>query len=163
VMGRARGGCVKKERKGEVWGGGRRKMPYLLRIMEANLAYSHAAVFLKVRPRGVDHGNIVALIAYKNGTVVSPIVWILLGLACPFKGIFFFASEVCQSGRGPNSFYPTFDRIRLRQLRAVLHQLFRDILPRLPRFKPEVGMCAGEVVGVELSGRDQLVSKSCRA
>lgn len=40
-------------------------MPYLLRIMEADLAYGHAAVFLEVRPRGVDHRDVVALVAYK--------------------------------------------------------------------------------------------------
>lgn len=56
-----------------------------------------------------------------------------------------------KEGGKKNESYPTFDRIRLRQLRAVLHQLLRDTLPRSPRLEPEVDMCAGEVVGVELS------------
>lgn len=64
---------VRGERVGDERGGERKRgeevegiVPYLLRIMEADLAYSHAAVFLQVRPRGVDHGDVVALVAYER-------------------------------------------------------------------------------------------------
>lgn len=133
------------------------KVPYLLRIMEADLAYSHAAVFLEVRPRGVDHGDVVALVACKRSGRVNSVYGALLRLAV-FREAALLRRGGCWLGGRPQERrkrkrknYPTFDRIRLRQLRAVLHQLRRDTLPRPPRLKPEVDMRAGEVVGVELS------------
>lgn len=44
----------------------------------------------------------------------------------------------------------TFNRIRLRQLRAVIHQRRGQLVPFPALLQPQVDVCAGEVVGVEL-------------
>jgi hypothetical protein len=36
---------------------------YLAGILEANLANFHASILLEVRPRGVDNGDVVFLVA----------------------------------------------------------------------------------------------------
>ena len=45
---------------------------------------------------------------------------------------------------------PAFDRICLGELRAVLNQGRWELVPFLFGRKPQVDMCAGKVVGVEL-------------
>lgn len=62
--------------------------------------------------------------------------------------------RVCAGGGGggrEGARGPTFDRVRLGQLRALLHQFLRQRVPCLLGREAQVDVRGGEVVGVELA------------
>jgi hypothetical protein len=46
------------------------------------------------------------------------------------------------------------DRVGLGQLREVLQEVFRDVIPCVSFVQPEIDMCTGQLVYVELGTRE---------
>jgi len=125
--------------------------------MEADLTGRHAGVLVEVRPGRVDDCYVVLLIAYLPLSTLSlchPIYIVPHNHRSRFYGSLPF--RVWGTGVGFDCGYEkegegqTFDRVRLRQLRTVIHQRRGQLVPFKALLQPQVDVCAGEVVDVEL-------------
>ncbi len=153
------GGLGTEDGRRGIDGGGREEGEdrYLLLVMEADLTGRHAGVLVEVRPGCVDDCYVVLLVAYMPLSTLSlflPIYKVPHNHRSRFYGSLPF--RVWGTGVGFDCGYEkegerqTFDRIRLRQLRAVIHQRCGQLIPFPALLQPQVDVCAGEVVGVEL-------------
>ena len=106
--------------------------------MEPHLSRRHACILVQIRPWCVDDRHIILLIPCIGSHRKNP-SYPLLSLLMIFQ--FFKQDRLC---------LPTFDRIRLCELRALLHQIGGQLVPSLIGREAEVDMGGREVVGVEL-------------
>jgi len=97
--------------------------------MERNLPRSHPIILQQVRPGRVYHRHIISLIACMTSAFMSHVDLLVVVVV---------------------RVRHTFNRIRLRKLRTLLHQRRRYCIPFLLGRKAQVDVCGGEVVGVEL-------------
>ena len=123
------------------------EIDYLLLIKKPHLPRRHARILVQIRPGRVDDGDVVFLIA-----CAEPINQSINQISHHQS----LSSISCIIGMwaGPGAMdWRTFNRIRLGQLRALLHQLLGQRVPCLLGREAQVDVRGGEVVGVELSCR----------
>ncbi len=153
------GGLGTEDGRRGIDGGGREEGEdrYLFLVVEADLTGCHAGVLVEVRPGRVDDCYVVLLVAYIPLSTLSlfpPIYKVAHNHRSRSYGSLPF--RVWGAGVGFDCGYEkegerqTFDRVRLRQLRTVIHQRCGQLIPFPALLQAQVDVCAGEVVGVEL-------------